>query len=116
LLFLPDIGFNYLAASKDSDSPVAAGEGVDAGDPALEGKAAQAGVQLITGRTARQAAGVKKRAWVLDAETGEKIPSSNPVALSTNGSMKAAGASPNLLVRRVHRVVDFSQFFGTPSF
>ena len=119
LLFLPDIGFNYLAASENNDDPVGAGEGVDAGDPAVEGKVAQAGVQLITGRTARQAGGVKKRAWVWhinNDNTKEKIPSANPVALNTNGSMKAAGASPNLLVRRVHRVVNFSQYFGTPSF
>lgn len=120
LLFLPDIGFSYLAASKDSDDPVADGEGVDAGDPALVGKAAQAGVQLITGRTARQAGGVKKRAWVLYQEKASdppiQIPSASPVALNTNGSMKAAGASPNLLVRRVHRVVNFSTYFGTPSF
>ena len=119
LLFLPDIGFNYLAASENNDNPVGAGEGVDAGDPALTGKAAQAGVQLINGRTARQAGGVKKRAWVWHTNndgTKEKIPSASPVALNTNGSMKAAGASPNLLVRRVHRVVNFSSFFGTPSF
>lgn len=119
LLFLPDIGFNYLAASEDSDAPPGGGEGADSGDPALSGKTAQSGVTLVHGKVVRQAAGVKKRAWVWHTNndgTKEKIPSASPVALNTNGSMKAAGAPPNLLVRRVHRVVNFSQYFGTPSF
>jgi hypothetical protein len=118
LLFLPDVGFNYLAVSEENDDPVVAGEGAASGDPAVSvpNTTPQAGVSLITGRTARQAGGVRKRAWVIDPESKEKVPSANPVALNTNGSMKAAGASPNLLVRRVHRIINFATFFGTPPF
>lgn len=119
LYFLPDVGFNYLATSEEDDTPVPAGQGVDAGDPPVEGKQVQPGVLLITGRTARQAGGVRKRAWVWHTNsdgTKEKIPTANVVSLNPDGSMKPAGAVANLLARRMHRAVNFSQFFGIPSF
>jgi hypothetical protein len=119
LLFLPDIGFNYLAETEDNDNPVAGGEGEPAGDPLIVGKEVQPGVSLIEGMTARQAGGVKKRAWVWHVGADgikEKVPTANPIALNPDGSMKPAGAVANLLVRRVHRIADFSQFFGVPAF
>lgn len=56
----------------------------------------------------------KKRAFVLDPDTGEKIPCVNPVALD-EGAMKAPGALPDILERRVNREIGFSAYFGTPS-
>jgi len=73
-------------------------------------------VQLVSGRIARQAGGVRKRTWVYGTQEGEKTDSPSPVALNTNGTMKAAGAPPNILVRRVHRAINFAQFFGVPRF
>ena len=116
LLLLPDVGFNYIATSKDDDAETTAGEAQAGSDPALAGKASQGAVTLLTNKQARTAGGVKKRAWVLDPESGERVASANVVALNPNGSMKAAGASPNILVRRVHRIINFSQFFGVPYF
>jgi hypothetical protein len=59
----------------------------------------------------------KKRAYVVDPEPPyDKIPSSNPVALNDDGSIKAAGTAPDILYRRVHREVNFQPFFGTPPF
>lgn len=119
LLFLPDVGFNYLATSEDNDAPVAQGAPQSTGDPAIANKPVQPGVTLIQGMTARQAGGVKKRAWtwhVYADGSREKVPTANPVALNPDGSLKPAGAVANLLARRMHRVINFSQFFGTPSF
>lgn len=59
--------------------------------------------------------GEKKRAYVLDPDSGEKVACVNPVALNANGTLKAAGDLPDILERRVNREVDFSSFFGTPS-
>lgn len=56
--------------------------------------------------------GTKKRAYVIDTDTGDKVPSSNPQALNTDGSLKSG--APNILTRRVHRAISFSQYFGTP--
>jgi hypothetical protein len=53
---------------------------------------------------------------VYGTQEGEKTDSPSPVALNTNGTMKAAGAPPNILVRRVHRAINFAQFFGVPRF
>jgi hypothetical protein len=55
----------------------------------------------------------KKRAYVIDTESGDKVPSSNPQPLNTNGTL-ATGA-PTILVRRVHKAVNFAQYFGTPT-
>jgi hypothetical protein len=46
----------------------------------------------------------------------EKVASANPVALAADGSMLPAGNQPRLLVRRVHRAVPFSTYFGEPTF
>ncbi len=117
MLFLPDVGFQYLAASETDDS-APSGEGADSGDaaPYIPGATTQSGVQLVSGRIARQAGGVRKRTWVYGTQEGEKTDSPSPVALNTNGTMKAAGAPPNILVRRVHRAINFAQFFGVPRF
>jgi hypothetical protein len=58
----------------------------------------------------------KKRAYVIDAESGEKLASSNPVALNANGSLKGSGVAPDILYRRVHAEVAFEPLFGTPPF
>jgi hypothetical protein len=58
----------------------------------------------------------KKRAYVIDAESGEKLASSNPVALNSNGSLKGSGVAPDILYRRVHAEVAFAPLFGTPPF
>lgn len=57
-------------------------------------------------------AGDKKRAYVLDPDTGEKVPSSNPQPLDENGALKIG--APDILTRRVHKAVDFASYFGTP--
>jgi hypothetical protein len=43
----------------------------------------------------------------------EQVPSSNPQPLNTDGTL-ATGA-PTILVRRVHKAVNFQQYFGTPT-
>jgi hypothetical protein len=58
----------------------------------------------------------KNRAYVIDPDSGEKVASSNPVALNDNGSLKGSGVAPDILYRRVHREVSFQPFFGTPPF
>jgi len=58
----------------------------------------------------------RKRAYVIDSESGEKVASSNPVALNSDGSLKGSGTAPDILYRRVHREVEFQPFFGTPPF
>ena len=58
----------------------------------------------------------KKRAYVIDAESGEKLASSNQVALNDNGSIKSPGTAPSILYRRVHPAVNFTPLFGTPPF
>ena len=60
--------------------------------------------------------GQKKRAWVLDAESNEKVASGAPVALDANGNIKAAGQGPDILERRVYPEAAFSSYFGTPPF
>jgi hypothetical protein len=58
----------------------------------------------------------RKRAYVIDSESGEKVASSNPVALNSDGSLKGSGTAPDILYRRVHREVAFEPFFGAPPF
>jgi hypothetical protein len=61
--------------------------------------------------------GRRERAYVLDPEDKTtRLPSSNPVALNSNGSLKSAGTAPDILYRRVHRELNFRPFFGTPPF
>jgi hypothetical protein len=45
-----------------------------------------------------------------------RVPSANAVPLAGNGAMLAAGQQPRLLSRRVHRGIDFAQYFGNPQF
>lgn len=54
----------------------------------------------------------KKRAYVNDPDTGEKVPSSNPQPLNADGTLKTG--APDILVRRVHKARLFAQYFGTP--
>lgn len=56
--------------------------------------------------------GQKKRAYVVDPDTNEKVPSSNPQPLDGNGGIKSG--APDIVSRRVHRAVQFAQYFGTP--
>jgi hypothetical protein len=121
LLFLPDVGFNYIAQDANSDTATSTGAGADTSDPPLSltnqnGTAVgQTGV-TIKQKKARQAGGVKKRAWVYAPEGGDKHNSPTPAALNNDGSLKSAGSSPDILARRVHPIIDFNQFFGTPPF
>lgn len=55
----------------------------------------------------------KKRAYVLDADTGDKVPASNPQPLTTGGTLKTG--APDILVRRVHKSLPFAGYFGTPT-
>lgn len=57
---------------------------------------------------------IKKRAYVIDPDTGDKVPASNPQPLNTDGTRKTSGA-PSILVRRVQREIPFSTYFGTPT-
>lgn len=114
LLILPDVGYNYIATSATDDTATSSGEGAPTTDLEIE-LVTQSGVSLTT-KKARTAGGVKKRAWVYSPDGSEKQNSPQPVALNTDGSKKSDGASPDLLVRRMHRVIDFAQFFGTPTF
>jgi hypothetical protein len=58
----------------------------------------------------------KKRAYVTDSETDEKVASANVVALNSNGSIKSPGVAPDILYRRVHKEVAFQPLFGVPPF
>jgi len=62
--------------------------------------------------------GSTKKRVTVDYDPGggqpiEKVPSSNPQPLNTDGTL-ATGA-PTILVRRVHKAVNFAQYFGTPT-
>jgi alkylated DNA repair dioxygenase AlkB len=56
----------------------------------------------------------KTRVWVKDKNfPGEKIPASNPQPLTSAGALSTG--APTVLVRRVHKAVNFQQYFGTPT-
>jgi len=57
--------------------------------------------------------GTKKRCYVIDTDSGDKVPSSNPQPLTTGGAISTG--APTILVRRVHKAVPFQQYFGTPT-
>jgi hypothetical protein len=59
--------------------------------------------------------GQTKRAWVIDPDTQEKVPAVTKQALYSDGSLKPSGQLPDILDRRVNREVNFSTYFGTPS-
>ena len=58
----------------------------------------------------------KKRAWVEDPESGEKVASGSPRALTSSGSLKADDQEPDILTRRIYPEANFSTYFGTPPF
>jgi hypothetical protein len=57
--------------------------------------------------------GVKKRAFVQGPE-GEKVASTNAVALDGNGGLAGAGNLPAILTRQIYRAINMSSYFGTP--
>jgi hypothetical protein len=63
-------------------------------------------------------AGKKKRVYVVDPDSGDKVPSSNPQALDSSGGLKllsyGAPSEPDILIRRTSPEVDFASYFGTP--
>lgn len=56
--------------------------------------------------------GKKTRVYVVDADTNERVPASNPQPLDDFGDIKAG--APDIKVRRVHKAVPFTQYFGIP--
>lgn len=58
---------------------------------------------------------VLKRCFRLNGDN-EEVAAANPVALAADGRMLPPGFPPRLLVRRVHRAIDFATYFGTPTF
>jgi hypothetical protein len=57
--------------------------------------------------------GTKERVYVIDSQTKERVPSSNPQPLNTDGTLSTG--APTILYRRVHKAVNFQQYFGTPT-
>jgi hypothetical protein len=55
----------------------------------------------------------KERVYVIDSQSKERVPSSNPQPLNTNGTLSTG--APTILVRRVHKAVNFQQYFGVPT-
>jgi hypothetical protein len=64
--------------------------------------------------------GKKKRAYVIDPDSGERVESSNPQPLLADGALDTASPGesnpPIILNRRVHREIAFAGYFGTPPF
>lgn len=57
----------------------------------------------------------KRRAYVIDSESGDRVASANVVALNQDGSIRTSG-DPIILERRVNPAVNFATYFGTPPF
>jgi hypothetical protein len=57
--------------------------------------------------------GQRQRVYVLDPDTGERVPASNPQPLTSGGGLKTG--APDILERRVYREVAFETYFGTPT-
>ena len=55
----------------------------------------------------------KKRCYVIDTDSGDKVPASNPQPLTSDGELSTG--APTILARRVHKAVNFQQYFGTPT-
>jgi len=55
----------------------------------------------------------KTRVYVIDSQTKERVPASNPQPL--NGTGNISTGAPTILVRRVHKAINFQQYFGTPT-
>jgi hypothetical protein len=60
--------------------------------------------------------GQRRRAYVIDWDNVEYLPSATPRPLTESGNIKAGDEYPDILVRRVFPEVDFSTYFGTPPF
>jgi hypothetical protein len=62
--------------------------------------------------------GQKKRVYVIDADSGDKVAASNPQPLLSSGALDTASPGesnpPMLLTRRVHKAINFQQYFGEP--
>jgi len=63
----------------------------------------------------------KRRCYVIDEATKEKVASANVMALEDNGGIRlntdwTGSGAPTVLNRRVHRESNFSTYFGTPPF
>jgi hypothetical protein len=55
----------------------------------------------------------KTRVWVKEKGSSEQVPASNPQPLTEDGDLSTG--APTILVRRVHKAVNFQQYFGTPT-
>jgi hypothetical protein len=63
--------------------------------------------------------GQKKRAYVIDADTGDKVAAANPQPLNSDGSLQTSYGESNppiIITRRVHAATDFASLFGSPPF
>lgn len=60
--------------------------------------------------------GQRRRCYVIDWENNEYLPSSTPRPLTESGNIKAGDEGPDILVRRVYPEVNFSSYFGEPTF
>jgi hypothetical protein len=60
--------------------------------------------------------GQRRRAYVIDWDNVEYLPSATPRPLTESGNIKAGDEYPDILVRRVFPEVNFSTYFGTPPF
>ena len=63
----------------------------------------------------------KRRCYVIDDATKEKVASANVMALNDDGSIRlntdwTGSGAPTILNRRVHREIAFTPYFGTPPF
>jgi len=56
----------------------------------------------------------KKRAWVIDPESGDKVACANPIALTAEGDIALAGTAPTIIDRRVNKEIAFAPLFGQP--
>lgn len=59
----------------------------------------------------------KKRCWIVDSETGERVASPGALPLDANGDLKQIGAGPyppEVWEYRIYPELDFTQFFGSP--
>lgn len=63
--------------------------------------------------------GTKKRVYVREDGSEEKVSASTPQPLNANGGLKfpgGGGGDPDLILRRPYPAVNFAQYFGTPPF
>lgn len=61
--------------------------------------------------------GEKKRAYVIDPDSGDKVPSADPIALNFDGTRRGdeyLSDPPGTMEYQVHHEIEFSQYFGNP--